>query len=186
MALRCWMSRTWRSMRRSRKSTPLGAEETASMLAAIFADGRGDHAERAGLVEHGDDDLGRIDRLVGGLEVPAHVEPAFGLVVEIGERRRMDRVDGDALAARGCRRCARPAPRRPWAAKRTACPDRGRAPARSRAPRPRPAGLARHAEHEIGRLRQLEPAGLVLRHGAGPALRSSLKSGWTARTTSLE
>src|SRR5262249_9768667 len=64
----------------------------------------------------GDDlgDLGQRPRLVHGLEhdargkalrravlhVPAQIEPALGRILEILERRRLDRVDGNALAGR--------------------------------------------------------------------------------------
>jgi hypothetical protein len=43
-------------------------------------------------------DAGRKALRRAGVHLPAHVEPAVGLVVEVGERRRLDRVDGDALA----------------------------------------------------------------------------------------
>ena len=59
-----------------------------------------DDAEGAGLVEGRHLELGRIERLVGGVEVPADVEPQFRLVVVGDQRRRMDRIDGDAFARR--------------------------------------------------------------------------------------
>ena len=52
-------------------------------------------AQRAGLVNGGDRQLGGKERPLVLADLPAHVEPAFGLVVEARQLGRLDRVDGD-------------------------------------------------------------------------------------------
>ena len=115
-----------------------------------------------------------------GVDVPAHVDPAVGLVVEGGEGGRLDRVDRDALAGRqdaddavsrhgaaigreAHRQVVRPAPRI------------GIAAGRRRRSRLHLARLRRHRD---------EPAAFGDRPTS--ARRSSLKSGIDRRTTSPE
>ena len=45
-------------------------------------------------------DAGREALALALVDVPAHVEPALGLVVEVLQGRRLDRIDGDPLARR--------------------------------------------------------------------------------------
>src|SRR5882724_5202535 len=66
-------------------------------IAADLADRRRNDAERPRLIERGDDDLGRVELLARAVDVPAHVEPSLGLVVEGRQRWRMNRVDRNTL-----------------------------------------------------------------------------------------
>ena len=67
-------------------------------IGAGLADDRGDRSESARLVDGGYDDLRRKEILAFLVEVPAHVEPAFRLIVEGGERRRLNGIDRDPFA----------------------------------------------------------------------------------------
>ena len=175
------MSRTCRSMTKRRKSAPLGEVDDGVDIGAVFPDGRGDHAERAGLVQERDHDLGRIERRRRVLQVPAHVEPQLRPIVEIDQRGRMDRIDDDAvflanaddplarhrsaLWARTCTGVSRSMPRS------------GSAPPASDSP-----GTRNTRSAAFGKPNQP----LSFCGTAGPGLRSSLKFGNTARTTSVE
>ena len=100
MPFRCFRSATSTSKVISRKSAESGREADVVDIGARFADQRGNRAERARLVDRRDDDAGREELLALLVEVPAHVEPALRLIVEGGERRRLDWIDGDPLARR--------------------------------------------------------------------------------------
>src|SRR5947209_7972810 len=64
----------------------------------------GDHGRHLGkaarFVDIVDPDPGRKPLRGGFIDIPAHVEPAFGFLFKILQRRRLDRVDGHALARR--------------------------------------------------------------------------------------
>ena len=116
------------------------------------------------------------------LDVPAHVEPALGLVVEGLQRRRLDGVDGDALSRR---EDADDAVARHGAAfgeahRHVALVRPRIGMARSSAPAPLPrCGFpreARHPELEAAHASEAEPA-LLARLSAGGDGRSSLWSG---------
>ena len=68
------------------------------MLASLAAIDLGDLGERARRVDGRDRDPRRKALLVVLVDVPAHVDPALRLVVEGRQRRRLDRIDGDARA----------------------------------------------------------------------------------------
>src|SRR5579871_2997400 len=69
-------------------------------VAVVLGDDLGDLGERAGLVDrlHGKPRRVTLRRRV--VEVPAQIDPTLRLVLELFERRRVDRVDGDAFARR--------------------------------------------------------------------------------------
>src|SRR6202012_3134796 len=54
----------------------------------------------AGLVDVVDQDAGRKALRRGLVDIPAHIEPALRLLLEILQRRRLDRIDRDALPGR--------------------------------------------------------------------------------------
>ena len=66
------------------------------MLASLAAIDLRDLGERARRVDGGDRDARRKALACRLVDVPAHVDPALGLVVEGLQRRRLDRIDGDA------------------------------------------------------------------------------------------
>ena len=69
-------------------------------IAVVLGDHLGDLRERAGLVHRLHRDARRKAPRRAFLLVPAHVEPALRLVLELAQRRRLDRIDGDPLARR--------------------------------------------------------------------------------------
>ena len=151
------MSRTCRSILSSRKSALVPDEDTASIFPPYLADRRGDDAESSRLVHHGHHDLGRIDGLGRMFEIPPNVEPEVRLVVVGDERRRVDRIDGDAL---GTPNADDPLARNGAALGRET--DRGREVDPAHRQNPRRIGIAGNAEDEIGRLGQAEPSAFVL------------------------
>src|SRR5665213_2936528 len=69
-------------------------------IAVMLGDHGGDLGKAAGLVDIVDHDPGRKALRRRIVDIPAHVEPALRLLFEILQRRRLDRIDGDALARR--------------------------------------------------------------------------------------
>src|SRR5215469_16453657 len=70
-------------------------------IAVMLGDDLGDLRERARLVDGLQGDAGREPLRCGlVVHVPAQIEPALGRVLEGFELRRLNRVDGDALAGR--------------------------------------------------------------------------------------
>src|SRR5262245_23258462 len=69
-------------------------------VAVMLGDDGGDLGEAAGLVDIVDADARRETLRRGLVDIPAHVEPALRLVLEILQRGRLDRIDRDALARR--------------------------------------------------------------------------------------
>jgi hypothetical protein len=69
-------------------------------IAVVLGDDGRDLGEAAGLVDVVDADARRETLRRGLVDVPAHVEPAFRLVLVILQRRRLDRIDRDPLARR--------------------------------------------------------------------------------------
>src|SRR5689334_5666357 len=68
-------------------------------IAVMLGDHGRDLGEAAGLVDIVDlDPCRKALRRALLVDVPAHVEPALGLLLEILQRRRLDRIDRDALA----------------------------------------------------------------------------------------
>src|SRR5690606_13669344 len=55
-----------------------------------------DIRKRTRRIDGRDRDTGGETLAVVLVDIPAHVDPAFGLIVESGQRRRLDRIDGDA------------------------------------------------------------------------------------------
>ena len=163
-ALRCWMSETSRSKRQLAKIRPGRVEDDVVDIGARLADGGRDRAERAGFVERRDQDLRRIERLLGVVEVPAHVEPLLRLVVVFDQRGRMDGIDRDALPRRANADDA--LARHRAALGREAHGDVPiDAAQRQRSSR---LVLARHPEHQVRRLGEAEPAALVAARSPAP------------------
>src|ERR1700724_3221032 len=67
-------------------------------IAVVFGDYGGDLGEAAGLIDIVDQDPRRKALRRRFVDIPAPVEPALRLLREILQRRRLDRVDGDAIA----------------------------------------------------------------------------------------
>ena len=153
------MSETSRSNRTSRKSGPVGLKTTLSMFAPASPIVVATTPSAPGFVQGGDDDLSRIERLPGGVEIPAYVEPLIRLVVIVHQRRRMDGIDGDPLPRRAD--ADDPFPRHGAAFGRKA----HRHVPIDAAQRQRRAVLvlARNAKHEMGCLGEAEPAAFVAR-----------------------
>src|SRR5580704_4255978 len=69
-------------------------------IAVVLGDHGGYLGKTAGLVDIVDHDPRRKALRVRIVDIPAHVEPALRLLLEILQRRRLDRIDRDALARR--------------------------------------------------------------------------------------
>src|SRR6476660_6766535 len=69
-------------------------------IAVMLGDHGGDLGEAAGLVDVMDQDPRRETLRHGLIDIPAYVEPALRLLLEILQRRRLDRIDRDPLARR--------------------------------------------------------------------------------------
>src|SRR5664279_5052303 len=69
-------------------------------IAVMLGDHGGDLSEAAGLVDVVNHDPRRKALRRRFVDIPAHVEPALRLLLEILQRRRLDRIDRDALARR--------------------------------------------------------------------------------------
>ena len=96
--LRCLRSQTSRSSIISVKSGAVRTIDRLWMLASLAATTWAMSASEPGSLMRGDLDAGGKALLVVLVDVPAHVDPALRLVVIGGQRRRLDRVDGDAGA----------------------------------------------------------------------------------------
>ena len=135
-------------------------------IAVVLGDHLCNLGERAGLVHRLHRDARREAARRARFLVPAHVQPAFRLVLELTQCMRLDRVDGDPLARR---EDADNAVARHRAAVRR---KTDRQVAVDAADRDRRAnrGDARHLELDRGELLQAEPAAFRLglhRHGGG-------------------
>src|SRR5882724_2652223 len=69
-------------------------------IAVMLGDHGGDLGKAPGLVDIVDQDSRRKTLWRRFVDVPAHVEPALRLLLEILQRRRLDRIDRDALPRR--------------------------------------------------------------------------------------
>ena len=69
-------------------------------IAVVIGDDLRDLRQRAGLVDGLQLDASREALRIARIEIPTHVDPAVRLVVERGERGRLDRVDRHAFAGR--------------------------------------------------------------------------------------
>ena len=133
----------------------------------MIADRARNAGKGPGLVDGGDGQLGREQLLAGGVDVPTDVEPAFRLIVESDQRRRLDRIDGDAFSGRedpddAVSRDRAAIGREAHRQVARLTPD-GDRPVRL-------GGTRGHLEAEVLRLLETEPAGVaLLRSGAGLA-----------------
>src|SRR5438132_10359354 len=66
-------------------------------IAVMLGDHCGNLRQASGLVDIVDQDPGRKTLWRGLVDIPAHVEPALRLLLEILQRRRLNRIDRDAL-----------------------------------------------------------------------------------------
>ena len=67
-------------------------------IAVMLGDHGGNLGKASGFIDVIHDDSRRKALRRRFVDVPAHVEPAFRLFLEVLQRRRLDRIDGDALA----------------------------------------------------------------------------------------
>ena len=139
-------------------------------IGAEIADDRRRYAQRAWLVQAIQQNARGKNIVAVLVDVPAHVEPAVGLVLERHQSGRLDGVNRDALTRR--ENANNPISRHRAAVRREThgqiaakAPDGQRAAAR-------PVVLTRHLEHQVRRFFQAEPAelGQSLRRAGGALL----------------